>query len=703
VLLLYYEKEYAMKYILYMTAVVLLVIPHGLQAQTDVKIRKSEFRKGRDGFRDAWKHIQNGDKYFETKGVWYGNAYEEYLRATAYNGENAELNYKTGVAALLSDNKDEAAGFLLKAFQIKNDITDDVLLFTGRAMQYAGRYQEAIENLNSYLESKGRKKKNEIAQIKKYIDECGSALMVTEDTLRVDLLNLGSGINSGADEYSEVLSRDNSTIYFASRRQLSKSSTLYDDTRYDENIFLSSMVNGKWSPAVTAGKMLTTPLCEAPLYLNPTAEEMYVYTGYQNEGDIRIAVNKKGKWRAPAPVPFKINTGGSETSFTLSSSGMELWYVSNKGKDSYGGKDIYFAKKLNERKWSKPVNAGPVINTPYDEESVRLSERGDTLWFASRGHNSIGGYDIFYSVKNQMGEWTGAVNCGYPINTPWDDLFYHPSWGDDSTFYFVSNRSGGMGGLDIYSGRLLPPEPVVIPVEPPKPDTVVVRDTIVIVKEVIPEPVVPEPPKESFLYLIGRISDSETGDPVLAKIDIIDLATDLVVATTASSDADGTYRVRLPSKKSYMVDLRASGFLSDMKQVNISDNYQGESFNLDASLIKVKVGKKVVLNNILFQTGKSILTTGSYTELDRLVGILNDNPLMKIEISGHTDNTGSLQLNLKLSEDRAKSVVEYLVQKGIDRARLEYKGFGPQQPIADNTTSEGRTINRRVEFKILEF
>jgi len=115
------------------------------------------------------------------------------------------------------------------------------------------------------------------------------------------------------------------------------------------------------------------------------------------------------------------------------------------------------------------------------------------------------------------------------------------------------------------------------------------------------------------------------------------------------------------------------------------------------------VGKKVVLNNILFQTGKAILTSGSYAELDRLVWILKDNPFMRIEISGHTDITGSLALNSKLSEDRAKAVVEYLIQKGVDQGRLEFKGFGPQQPIADNTTSAGRASNRRVEFKILEF
>ena len=152
-----------------------------------------------------------------------------------------------------------------------------------------------------------------------------------------------------------------------------------------------------------------------------------------------------------------------------------------------------------------------------------------------------------------------------------------------------------------------------------------------------------------------------------------------------------------------MIDLRSTGFLSDMKRIDIPDTYEGEFYNLDVSLIKVKVGKKVVLNNILFETGKSVLTASSYTELNRLVNILEDNPLMRIEISGHTDNTGSEALNFRLSESRAKAVVDYLVQKGIDRLRLEFKGYGPQQPIADNKTSEGRKMNRRVEFKILEF
>lgn len=690
-----------MKYYIYTLSILLFMVTSVINAQSDIKIRKKEFKKERQGFREAWKHVTEGDSYYLARGVWYGSAYDEYLKAIAYNGSNAELNYKAGVSALFSDNKEEAVDFFLKAIELDYEVTDDIHILAGRALQYSGQYEKAVENYNMYLDSGIKKPKEGIAAAKKYIEECNAALEIIKDTLRLDIRNAGSEINSDADDYSTVLSSDGETIYFASRRELPGSGSKYEDSKFDENIFFSVRSNNSWTYPVTAGKKLTTSLCETPLYLSRDGEELYIYVGYEGGGDIKVSKRKKGKWKSPASVPFKVNSSkGAETSITFTPSGDQVWFVTDKGKNSFGGKDIYITEKVNDRRWSKPVNAGPMINSVYDEESLCFSEGGDTLWFASRGHNSMGGYDIFYSVINEAGIWEKAVNFGYPLNTPWDELFYRSVPGDDSSFYFVSNRSGGMGGLDIYTGNLLAPEPIVV-VEappPPPPDTVVVRDTVVVVKEVVPEA-----PEEEVLYLIGRITDSESGEAILARIDIIDLSSDMVAGTTASSDADGTYRIKLPAKKSYMVDVRASGFLSDMKRINIPETYNDESFNLDVTLIKVKVGRKVVLNNILFETGKSVLTTSSYEELDRLTGIMEDNPLMRIEISGHTDNTGSLSLNMRLSETRAQAVVEYLVQKGVARSRLEFKGYGPDQPIADNATAEGRKMNRRVEFKILEF
>jgi outer membrane protein OmpA-like peptidoglycan-associated protein/tetratricopeptide (TPR) repeat protein len=692
-----------MRYFLYSLMTVFLLSSFVLDAQTDVSVRRKDFKTEKPGFAEAWKHVANGDAYYGEKGIWYNEAYNEYLLALVYNSSNAELNYKTGVSALFSDRKEEAADFLMKAIELNKDITEDVLLLAGRSLQFAGRFTEAIEKFTAYLSSPFKKTQKNILLARQYIQECNSAIIVTKDTLRISIENAGPNINSNADDYSEILTADGKMMYFASRRQVQKSGNRHHDSKFDENIFISHFMNGSWAPAGLAGNELTTKYCEAPLFINSTSDMLYVYTGYSNNGDINVSTNKKGTWKAPKPVPYPINTRGSETAFTISPAGNEIYFVSDHGKQNIGGKDIYFIKKLNDKKWSKPQNVGTIINTIYDEESVSLSKTGDTLWFGSRGHNSIGGFDIFLCIRNKSGAWDSVKNLGYPINTPWDELFYNPSPGDDSSFFFVSNRSGGSGGLDIYHGQIQPPKKIILPPPPPKTDTVIIRDTVLIVKEVTPPPPAPVIQQSQSVFLAGKIRDSESGEPVLAKVDLKDIASGEVVGTTASSDVDGSYRVNLPVKKSYLIDLRATGYLSEVRRIDVPDNWSKDVYNLNIELIKVKVGKKVVLNNILFETGKSILTQGSYTELDRLFNIMTENAMMKIEISGHTDKTGSEPLNFKLSQARAKAVVDYLVKKGIEQSRIEFRGYGSLQPISDNATSAGRAKNRRVEFKILEF
>jgi outer membrane protein OmpA-like peptidoglycan-associated protein len=290
-----------------------------------------------------------------------------------------------------------------------------------------------------------------------------------------------------------------------------------------------------------------------------------------------------------------------------------------------------------------------------------------------------------------------------------------------------------MGGLDIYSGRILPSPPpktkvtVLAPPVQPKHDTIIVRDTVVLIKEhkadstalrpkqdtvfvrdtvvvMKAAPVVPVvAPKENDLFLTGKVTDSENGSAIIARVDVIDPVAGSVIATTASSDADGSYSVKLPGRKAFIVDIRANGYLSDIKKITIPESYSGKSFPLNEMLSKAKVGKKIVMKNVFFESGKSILTASSFGELDKLVNILEDNPGMRIEISGHTDNSGSAVVNARLSTERARAVVDYIVKKGIDRARLTYIGYGPDQPVADNSTEAGRSRNRRVEFKILEF
>lgn len=464
--------------------VLLLIIPAVTNAQSDVSVSRKEFLKDKEGFKEAWDHVKNGDSFYAQGGKSYANAFDEYLAAFVYNSSNAELNYKTGVAALFSDRKEEAAAFLLKAIELKKNVTSDVLFLAGRALQYEERYDEAIEMYNDFIGSAGKKTGDMTGLAKKYLIECNSALAITKDTLNIRIENLGMNINSASDDYSEVMSPDGKSIYFASKRTEEKSSK---NKESDENIYIAAFDGSSWLPSARASKNINSDFCETPLYINPEGDNLYIYAGYQNEGDIRMSVRKKDKWNSPQEIPFPVNSADAETSFTMSPDGQEIYFVSQGGKGNLGGRDIFYITKLKGRKWSKPKNAGDIINTAFDEESVAFSKKGDTLWFSSKGHNSIGGYDVFYSVRNSAGAWDSVKNAGYPVNTPWDELFYKPSPVLDSVFYFSSNRKGGFGGLDIYTGKIMPFKQM-IPADTFKnmvsvPDTLINKD-----KQLINEP-----------------------------------------------------------------------------------------------------------------------------------------------------------------------------------------------------------------------
>ena len=667
----------------------LFLVISSSNAQQDVSVNKKDFKSDKPGFSQAWKFIKDGDSFYSEQGVWYASALQEYIQAYAYNSSNAELNYKMGVCCLYSDRKEDAIDYFLKAIEIDKDVATDLYLLTGRAYQFSGQFLEALGKYTEYLNMDVKKPEENVSMANKFIDECNAAIIVTKDTMRIELVNPGTNINSEADDYSPVIRRDGKQLFFASRKQYFSRSTMHEDTKYDENIFVSELADSIWSVGLSVGKDVNTKFSEVPLYVNPGGDQLFIYSGYEGGGDIKVSFLKKGKWKTPENESYGINGSDSETSFCISPSGNEIYFVSDRKKNSQGGKDILLIKKISKKRWSKPQNLGDIVNTKYDEESVRLSTDSNTLYFSSRGHNTIGGFDVFYSKRDSAGVWSKPVNAGYPVNTVWDELFYSPSPVADSTFYFATNRSGGLGGLDIYEGHILPPIPVMVAVIVPEPkkDTVVyVRDTVIVIKEVVPV-VVPEPVKETGLYLTGRVIDSESGESLVAKMEIVDLEIDQIVSTSVSSEIDGSYNIKLPSKKSYMVDVRSDGYLSEMKRISIPTTYSGQNYNFDIPMNKIQVGKKVVLNNILFESGKAVLTTGSYTELDRLVAILMDSKLMKIEISGHTDKTGNEVINAKLSTDRAKAVVDYLVKKGIESSRLTYKGWGSTQPISDNATS----------------
>jgi outer membrane protein OmpA-like peptidoglycan-associated protein len=288
------------------------------------------------------------------------------------------------------------------------------------------------------------------------------------------------------------------------------------------------------------------------------------------------------------------------------------------------------------------------------------------LYFSSDGHPGLGGKDIFYVRKKTDGTWGTPVNLGYPINTHKDEIsLIVNSTGDMA--YFSSDRPGGKGGQDIYSFELY-------------------RDA---------RPL-------AVSYLQGKLFDASSHLPLEAKFEIINLQTGQIVASAESDQVSGDFLVSLPSDGSYALNISREGYLFHSEHFelgNIANQIKPKT--IDVPLAEIKKGESMVLRNIFFETNEFRLRPESTQELERLVKMMQENPSIQIEISGHTDNVGSEGLNQRLSENRAKAVYDFLIHRGISSNRLKYAGYGMSRPIAPNDTEEGRAQNRRTEIQIL--
>jgi outer membrane protein OmpA-like peptidoglycan-associated protein len=345
--------------------------------------------------------------------------------------------------------------------------------------------------------------------------------------------------------------------------------------------------------------------------------------------------------------------------------------------------------------WGKGQSAG-VVNTKFQEGSVYIHPDGKTMYFSSKGHNTLGGYDIFVSHVDDLGHWGKPINLGYPINTPYDDLFYSATASGRYAF-IASNRAGGKGGLDIYKVTYWGAD---------KPMTADFEDQLMasiaspVSDNSVAEPITVE--EKSLTVFKGKILDAITKNSIAADIEITINSTGEVYTSLKSNSSTGKFLLSLPAGKNYGISVAAEGYLFHSENFDLP---KGDGFNLvnkDIELKNIKVGSNIALRNVFFNSGKWDVKSDSYAELDRLVALLSDIPSLKIELSGHTDNVGSVSFNELLSQRRADAVVNYLVGKGVDKKRLSAKGYGQSKPVDSNNTAEGRALNRRTEFEIIE-
>jgi outer membrane protein OmpA-like peptidoglycan-associated protein len=306
----------------------------------------------------------------------------------------------------------------------------------------------------------------------------------------------------------------------------------------------------------------------------------------------------------------------------------------------------------------------------------------------------MGGYDIFV-VKKKGSGWTQPVNMGYPINSPYDDFFFASS-ANGKYAYITSNRAGGSGGNDIYKCTFWGDEK--------EPATSVEDYLLASIAKPINDPVLASEIKVTksinLTVFKGKTIDALTKKAIESVIEITDNKTGKVIEKFTTNSATGKFLISLKSGGNYGIAVKADGYLFHSENFDIPSGSAYNLVNKTVELKNIKIGSKIALRNVFFDTGKSTIKSESNPELDRLVKLMNDVPGLKIELSGHTDNTGSASGNQKLSQSRADAVVAYLVGKGVSKGRFTSKGYGDSKPVASNSTNEGRQLNRRTEFEI---
>lgn len=669
------------------------------QAAKDIPFEKDFFPNQKDQLREAKKALELGNEEYEgSRPGRYKFALEQLLKAQAFNPNNAFLNFRIGVCYINSSFKIKAKSHFEKAYELNPNIDPEIHYYLGRGYHLNMDWDKAIAEYKTFKAALDPKKKDQailMADATKKIAECNYGKELVKNPVRVFIDNIGNKVNSPYPDYGPIISADEDVMYFTSRRNTTTGGNIdenYDE--YFEDIFVTYKFNEEWGLPSNVGPPINTLGHDATVNVSPDGQIMFTYRDDKGYGNIYQSNLIGDKFSEPEKMSKAINSSEHESSASISYEGKTLFFVSDRKEGSYGGRDIYYTNRNEKNKWEEAYNLGTGINTQYNEEGVFIVPDGKTLYFSSEGHSSIGGFDIFKcELKN--GVWSAPVNLGYPINTPDDDVFFVIS-ASGKHGYYASVKNDGFGEKDIYMISFLGPEkPVLLSNE----DNLLASVEAPI-SEVYISPAV-EINANAVTLLKGIIADAITNKPLEAEIVLIDNTLNVEIATFKSNSKSGKYLVTLPSGKNYGIAVKAEGYLFHSENFDIPLAATYQEVVKDVQLKNVQVGQKIVLRNIFFDFDKATLRPESTNELERLTKLLTDVPSLKIEISGHTDNKGAMQYNQVLSESRSKSVVEYLISKGIAKERLEYKGYGLSQPIAPNDTDEGRQLNRRTEFKIL--
>ncbi|WP_082886640.1 OmpA family protein [Flavisolibacter tropicus] len=556
-------------------------------------------------------------------------------------------------------NREQSVATYEKAFTIDSNYTSDFRLPYSINLAGMGQFDKALQTIDALLAKSNlnpntrkaaeyRRKTYQFALDYAKQHPAGNYVFAPQ--------NLGDEINTKESEYFPSIPIESDKLVFTRRLR-----------GMNEDFFGSMRQNGKWITAQPLPGNINTPMNEGAQNISQDGT-MLIFTGCNREGgvggcDIYISYLTRNGWSEAINLGNKVNSEGWDSQPSLSPDKRDLYFAS-KRPGGLGGSDIYVTHLQSNGRWSEPENMGPGINTSGDEFSPFIHADNQTLYFTSNGLPGYGDEDLFVTRRGADGKWGTPQNLGYPINTINEEGTIFVA-ADSKTAYYSSDRSDSRGGLDIYSFEL--------------------RDDI-------------RPFKT--LWIKGKVFDKNTNAGLPSAVELIDLETKQTLSKV-QTDETGNYLITLPTGKDYAFNVNRRGYLFYSDNYSLKNKTADSTYEKNIPLQPIEANASVVLRNIFFDFNKYELKPESQIELDKVVQLLQDNPTVKIQIEGHTDNIGNAADNLKLSENRAKAAIAYISSKGIDPKRLASKGFGATKPIADNKIEEGRAQNRRTELKVV--
>ena len=603
----------------------------------------------------------------------FANAMPYFHKADSLKPNDPKINYYIGECWVKTNHEARALAHLLiaKAGNYPDKELDYAL---GIANKLNHKFKQAIQSFEEYkrhyaLDTKKVLRQN-LRNVERHITNCYIGLELIIKPVEVKIKNLGPQINSKFPDYVPTISADETKLIFTSRRDNTTGGKIDPtDNHYFEDVYISHKSDTSWTSAVKLGFGINTSSHDACVGLSPDGNEMYIYRsvkkGTRLSGDIYVSDQKGDIWTTPVSMGSSINSPYWEPSGSTTADEKSFFFTSDK-PGGMGGRDIYMCRKDESGKFMPAINLGPKINTEYDEDSPFIHTDGQTLYFSSRGHKTMGGFDIFHCRINiETGEiLTEPENIGYPINTADDDIYFVWS-ADGKRGYFSSDRPGGYGEKDVY----------------------VLERTI----------------SEAILVVLkGIVRDQATDAPKAATITVTDNVKQKVIGVYNSAVSTGKFTSILTPGRNYGLTVEAPGYLFYSKNLDVPkdlDHY--EEITDTIRLQPIEIGRKIILRNVFFNSNSKDLLPESNSELENVYELLKVNPDLKVLISAHSDSGGDENYNIRLSGHRAKSVVEDLIKRGIAKDRLVSEGFGETKPIIfPDDTPEKKQMNRRVEFEV---